>query len=60
MFVDSVTAGLTAGTGVIPSSTTAGYIRARTTAIDTFGRILGRSINGGAKNTKVQVLVNVK
>ncbi len=60
MFSDSLTAGLTAGTGVIPSSTTAGYIRARTTAIDSFNRVFGKSINGGAKSTKVQVLINVK
>ncbi len=60
MFSDSLTAGLTAGTGVIPSSSTAGYLRARTTAIDSFNRIFGKTINGGAKNTKVQVLINVK
>ena len=60
MQVDTQVAGLTAGTGVRPSTFTAGLIQARTTAIDSLYRIIGRSINGGAASAKVVIEVNAK
>jgi hypothetical protein len=51
---------LVTGSQVIPSNATAGRVEVRTTAIDTFYRVVGKVITGGAVNTNVLVSVNVK
>lgn len=51
---------LVTGSSVIPSNATAGAVEIRTTAIDTFYRVIGKVITGGLASTTVLISVNVK
>lgn len=50
---------IAAGEQVIPSVSSTGQIRPRTTAIDTFHRVLGRAVKAGAASATIPVDVNV-
>ena len=56
---DSTTGGLAIGISVIPSLV-AGKVKARTTAIDTNGRVFARLITACAVNTDAVAQINVK
>lgn len=51
---------LVAGGQIIPSNATAGAVETRTTAIDTFFRVIGKIVIGGNASTTVLAEINVK
>lgn len=57
--VDTTTAGISAGVAIMPSLV-AGKVKARTTAIDTFSRIIGKMIDTGIASTQVLARINIK
>lgn len=57
--VDTVTAGIPAGALIIPSLV-AGKVKAKSTAIDTAYRVIGRMLDTGIASTQVLALINVK
>lgn len=57
--VDTTTAGIPAGALIIPSLV-AGKVKAKSTAIDSAYRVIGRMLDTGIASTQVLALINVK
>jgi len=57
--VDTTTAGIPAGALIIPSLV-AGKVKAKSTAIDSLYRAIGRMLDTGIASTQVLALINVK
>lgn len=57
--VDTTTAGIPAGALIIPSLV-AGKVKAKSTAIDSSYRVIGRMLDTGIASTQVLALINVK